>query len=182
MVINEEEKKIILRRKPLPKYYISLKSMFPSVYLFIKRDLIKILKKEDFDSDVIYDYKNDDFWVKEDFFNRTQDIYVGYIQNETFDSYCKVIKESSVLTEHLYNQFLLIRSLSLKELLSYKRKYKKEKEDKFKIIYDYCKYELISRIIFVKLVNRFIFLCKFVPRCKYQNIGKNMILKKISHE
>ena len=176
MNITNEEKKIILRRKPLPKYYISIKSLFPSVYLFIKRDLLKIIKPEDFEKDVIYDYKNDDFWVSVKFFSNTEQIYVGYVQNETFKSYKTTIQESSALTEQLYNQYILVRCLKLKELLEYKHKYKKDYDHK--AISDYCKYEILSRIFIVKLINRFIFCCKYIPRYKYQQTGKKIILKK----
>lgn len=178
MTITNEEKKIILRRKPLPKYYISIKSLFPSVYLFIKRDLLKLIKPEDFENDVIYDYKNDDFWISVNFFNKTEQIYVGYVQNETFDSYKTTINESSAITGQLYNQYILVRCLKFKELLAYKHKFKKEKDYNHKVISDYCKYEIVSRIFIVKLINRLIFCFKYIPRYKYQQTGKKIILKK----
>lgn len=176
-MISNEEKKIILRQKPLPKYYISLKHIFPSIYEFIKRDLFKRVKEnEDISEDIIYDYKLDNIWLTKDYFEKYQDVFIGYISNSTFDKYYQVIQAQSDLARLLYERYLRIRHLSFKELNKKIKQYKGSTEKELAVFYEYCYYDRISRLLPVKLVNRLIYIIKYIPRYKYQSIGRQKIL------
>ena len=177
-MISKEEKKIILRRKPLPSYYISLKDMFPSIYQFIKRDLFRKLKaNEDVTEDVIYDYRLDNIWLSKKYFNKYSDIFIGYIQNETLNKYQAIIEAQDELAIHLYNQYVYIRSLSTKELNTKIKKYRHSEDENYKRLYEYCYYDRISRFLPVQFINRCIYVLKFVPRHIYQEEGRQKILE-----
>ncbi len=175
-MISDEEKKIILRRKPLPQYYISLRHMFPSVYFFIKKALFKKLKENnDITEDVIYDYKTDNIWLTKQYFYKYSSIFIGFIQNETFEKYQNVIYAQHDLSQHLYARYIRIRNLSYSELNHKIKEYKNATDEDLKCFYEYCYYDRISRFLPVRLFNRFLFLVKAVPRHIYHEKGRQII-------
>ena len=175
-MISKEEKKIILRQKPLPKYYISLRHMFPSIYNFIKRELFKKLKENnDITDDVIYDYKSENIWISKAYFVKYQSIFIGYIQDATFDKYFNIIIAQDELAHCLYERYLAIRHLSFKDLNTKLKAYKNATDEELKMCYEYCYYDRISRLLPVRLVNRLIYLVKFAPRHVYHEKGRQLI-------